>query len=66
MRLQNVLILKMKKNSWELVFSINKKSSKYLVEKGSVCINGTSLTCFNVGENNFSVVRKINYPSEAP
>ena len=48
--------IKNEKNSWELVFSINKKSSKYLVEKGSVCINGTSLTCFNVGENNFSVV----------
>ena len=48
--------IKNEKNSWELVFSIDKKSSKYLVEKGSVCINGTSLTCFNVGENNFSVV----------
>ena len=31
-----IINIKNEKNSWELDFIINKKSSKYLVEKGSV------------------------------
>ncbi len=39
--------------SW--VFTFQLKASGLMVEKGSVCINGVSLTCFDVGEKNFSV-----------
>ncbi len=36
-------------------FEIDKKFSTLIIEKGSVVINGVSLTCFNIGETNFSV-----------
>ena len=39
--------------SWVFTFSL--KTEGLIVEKGSVCINGTSLTCFNVNGLNFSV-----------
>jgi len=39
--------------SWVFTFSL--KKGGLIVEKGSVCINGTSLTCFNVNGLNFSV-----------
>ena len=39
--------------SW--VFTFLLKSEGLIVEKGSVCVNGTSLTCFNVEGLNFSV-----------
>jgi riboflavin synthase len=39
--------------SWKITFEL--KEEGLIVEKGSVCINGTSLTCFNVEKNNFSV-----------
>ncbi|MEM6643599.1 MAG: riboflavin synthase [Bacteroidota bacterium] len=39
--------------SW--IFSLRLKNEGLLVEKGSVCINGTSLTCFDVAESHFSV-----------
>ncbi|MEO9873054.1 riboflavin synthase [Ekhidna sp.] len=39
--------------SW--LFTFNIKGEGLIVEKGSICINGTSLTCFNVNENHFSV-----------
>ncbi len=41
--------------SWLYEFQLNGTEKGLLVEKGSVCINGVSLTCFNVGENSFSV-----------
>jgi riboflavin synthase len=41
--------------SWEFTFEFDKKFASLLIEKGSVCINGTSLTAFNVGENTFTV-----------
>lgn len=31
------------------------KPSKLMVEKGSICINGTSLTCFEVDDHSFKV-----------
>ena len=40
-----------------------KSPSKLMVEKGSVCINGVSLTCFNVTDTGFSVTI-IPYPIE--
>jgi riboflavin synthase len=41
--------------SWLYTFEINSRESGLLVEKGSVCINGVSLTCFDVKSNSFSV-----------
>ncbi len=41
--------------SWEYIFSFDKKFGHLLIEKGSVCLNGISLTVFNVTENNFTV-----------
>ncbi len=42
--------------SWKFDFTLNHvEQSTLLVEKGSVCINGVSLTCYDVGESNFSV-----------
>ena len=42
-------------NSWIFTFQISDKFSKYLVEKGSISINGVSLTCFNIKDIFFSV-----------
>lgn len=41
--------------SWEYTFEINPQFASLIIEKGSVCINGTSLTCFNVGAHTFTV-----------
>ncbi|MBL4708291.1 MAG: riboflavin synthase [Flavobacteriales bacterium] len=40
--------------SWVYEFKLN-KPSKLIVEKGSICINGTSLTAFNVSDTSFQV-----------
>lgn len=42
-----------KDGSWVFTFELGK--SGLIVEKGSVCINGTSLTCFDIADNKFSV-----------
>lgn len=39
----------------KLEFEINEKFSSLIIEKGSVCLNGISLTCFDVAKNNFAV-----------
>ncbi|MEP1032692.1 riboflavin synthase [Ekhidna sp.] len=39
--------------SWLMIFELEKEG--LVVEKGSICINGTSLTCFNVDKKIFSV-----------
>ncbi|MCZ2222116.1 MAG: riboflavin synthase [Chitinophagales bacterium] len=36
-------------------FEFDKKFATLIIEKGSVCINGISLTCFNVTNNSFQV-----------
>ena len=41
--------------SWRLDFSFPGVHTALVVEKGSVCINGVSLTCFNCGQGTFSV-----------
>ncbi len=41
--------------SWSFWFSIEPRWLKYLVPKGSICINGVSLTLVNITENRFSV-----------
>jgi riboflavin synthase len=44
-----------KEGSWEFQFSFDKAYAALVIEKGSVCINGISLTAFNVSENHFTV-----------
>lgn len=41
--------------SWNLEFAIDKKFGTNLIEKGSICINGISLTAFNVRKKSFTV-----------
>lgn len=43
------------KGSWKFTFEFDKQFAPYIVEKGSVCINGTSLTCYHIGANSFDV-----------
>lgn len=41
--------------SWLFTFTVSADFNNLMVEKGSICINGTSLTIFNIRENKFSV-----------
>ena len=41
--------------SWIYRFEFDIKNEMLLIEKGSICINGVSLTVFDIAENNFSV-----------
>jgi riboflavin synthase len=41
--------------SWLFNFDYDPREGNVTVEKGSVCINGVSLTCFNTRDNGFSV-----------
>lgn len=43
-----------KDGSWEFEFEFDKKFAALVIEKGSVCINGISLTAFNVKRRRFS------------
>ena len=44
-----------KEGSWEYTFSFSPDFAPLVIEKGSVTLNGISLTLFNVGTNCFSV-----------
>ncbi len=44
-----------KEGSWEFEFEFNKKFAPFLIEKGSVCVTGISLTAFNVKKKSFKV-----------
>ena len=44
-----------KEGSWEYVCAFDKKFNALVIEKGSISLNGISLTIFNVTENSFSV-----------
>lgn len=46
---------KVKRGSWEFEMSFPKKFAGYLVEKGSISLNGISLTAFNVKKKTFRV-----------
>ena len=46
---------KEKKGSWEFEFSFPKKFAGLIIEKGSICVNGISLTCFDVKRKKFRV-----------
>ena len=44
-----------KDGSWEYAFTTDKKFATLIIEKGSITLNGISLTIFNISETNFSV-----------
>lgn len=44
-----------KHGSWEFSFIFPKKFAPFIIEKGSVTVNGISLTCFNVSDDRFTV-----------
>ena len=44
-----------KDGSWEFTFSFPKEFGALVIEKGSISLNGISLTVFNVGNDHFSV-----------
>ncbi|CAE7815583.1 ribE [Symbiodinium microadriaticum] len=50
-RVENILE---KEGSWEFLFSYG-HTDEVLVDKGSVCVNGISLTCFDTVANSFRV-----------
>ncbi len=44
-----------KNGSWEFTFEFPTQFGALVIEKGSISLNGTSLTIFNVGHNHFTV-----------
>ena len=46
---------KEKDGSWEFTFQFPEKFGEMIIEKGSVAVNGISLTAFNVNGNSFDV-----------
>ena len=51
-KLKKILILD---KSWIVFFEINRLFGKYLIEKGSIAINGVSLTISKVKKNQFEI-----------
>ena len=41
--------------TWVVTFEIKKKFQKYLIEKGSIAINGVSLTISKIIKNGFEI-----------
>ncbi|MFT3933337.1 MAG: riboflavin synthase [Chitinophagaceae bacterium] len=41
--------------SWQFTFRFDKAFAPYIIEKGSIAVNGISLTAFNVKDDQFSV-----------
>lgn len=41
--------------SWEYTFSFPASFAQLVIEKGSIAVNGTSLTCFRITQNSFSI-----------
>ena len=41
--------------SWEFTFAFNTQFAHLVIEKGSITVNGISLTCFDVTNNSFTV-----------
>ena len=42
-------------DNWNFTFQIDDVNAHLIIEKGSITINGTSLTCYNVTKNSFDV-----------
>jgi riboflavin synthase len=49
------LSVKEEDGSWVYTFEYPEKFRRLIIEKGSICMNGISLTAFNLEENRFSV-----------
>lgn len=47
--------VKQLEGSWEYRFEFDPAFAALVIEKGSIAVNGTSLTCFEVGANSFKV-----------
>jgi len=47
--------VKNENGSWLFVFEYDASTGNVTVEKGSICVNGVSLTCFNSRQNEFTV-----------
>jgi len=55
-RTTNITNIKKLNNSWEFYFqNFKNKDKNFIVEKGSIAINGISLTIAKVDNNNFSI-----------
>ena len=54
-RLLRCLSYKERSGSWTFIFDLPVKYRPYLIEKGSICINGISLTAHDVHKDRFSV-----------
>jgi riboflavin synthase len=51
-----ICIERMDKNgSWEFQFNFPKEFAHLVIEKGSIAVNGTSLTCFDITNSSFKV-----------
>lgn len=48
-------LVEFNEGSWRFVFSYKASAENLIVEKGSICINGISLTAFNVSNESFEV-----------
>ncbi len=44
-----------KNGSWEYIIEFDKKFASLIIEKGSISLNGTSLTIFNITDASFTV-----------
>jgi riboflavin synthase len=51
-KVANIVILN---KTWVVTFEIKKKFQKYLIEKGSIAINGVSLTISKIKKNGFEI-----------
>lgn len=49
------LEVNLNQGSWIYKFEFDKSNESLLIEKGSICINGVSLTVFNIMDNKFDV-----------
>jgi len=47
--------IKDRQGSHEFEFEFPKKFAEFIIEKGSICVNGISLTAFNVKKHSFTV-----------
>ncbi|HOJ85759.1 MAG: riboflavin synthase [Elusimicrobiales bacterium] len=48
-------LLRVKKTAESYFFKFQVKNTEFMAEKGSVCVNGISLTCFEIIEKTFTV-----------
>ncbi|MDE3253052.1 MAG: riboflavin synthase [Bacteroidota bacterium] len=44
-----------REGSWEYRFTFPPSFAQLVIEKGSISVNGTSLTCFNIGRDHFTI-----------